>query len=179
MKMKYLSLTITLVLLLVTTNFSQRLTLKELIDKTGCTDVACFNKYVTVRGYCFEGSSNRNKNTGYGFFQYLSCNYIKDGPPGFDTKDRIQFGYFSTGTLTAKIETASIDYSNLLLTQINQLGFLATVTKNSDKTLTYTYYKSLNFPNITLLVEKTQVSGNQQSNYTIWEFSIKSKAPIS
>lgn len=173
-KMKILITTFAGLCMILSVTSGQVVTLKELINETKCNDYACFNDFITAKGFCFDKT---NTVDGIGtFYQFNSCDIIKDGPKGLDTKNQAGYTVLNSGSIQTSIGTSSNKYYQQLLNELKRLGFKSYKTDDTDPTNIHIQYKSSAYPKIDVMFTTSKAVKEGFGSWTYWNFNFsKSK----
>lgn len=149
--MKNPALLITALLLLSLSNFSQTISIQELIDKSNCKDTACINSWILTKGFV----KNRVIENPEGkIFRYLSEEKFQKG----DNKDlkaqnQLTFSAFNDGTYGIAIGTSFEPYYLLLISELDSLKFVEVNSIDDGAGTVSHIYSSPNYPELELKLQ--------------------------
>ncbi len=151
---------------------AQKMTLVEILNTTKSKNFDCFESFVSKKKFCFEETVNDERLGD--LYRFSTCDFIKDGPTGIDTKNQASFriGNNSSYVITDFGTSSSKTYLGLK-TELVTLGFKSVKTDNSNSDRVAVQYKSTKYPKINLIVFTNKVSKEGVGNWTYWDFSVK------
>jgi hypothetical protein len=149
-------------LIISSTTFGQKLSFKELFEKSKCNSYDCFGDFVTKKGFSFNNIDEES-----GSYNYISSKKYSSNT-GVLSPDVCAIGFGENGCQSVVITTANKAYYTQLLNEIKSYGFVFSNTTKDEYGINV-YYKLVSNPNVIVdvVMYTSETKGLKSLNYQI------------
>jgi hypothetical protein len=132
---------IIVLILISSTTFGQKVSFRELFEKSKCKSNDCFDNFIIAKGCSFYGVDDES-----GAYNYFTPKKYSSNT-AFVMPNIYSFGFGENGCQALVITTVDKSYYNQLLNEIKSFGFVFSNTTKDENGVNM-YYKLVSNPNV-------------------------------
>lgn len=142
------------------TTFGQKVSFKELIEKSKCNSYDCFSDFITTKGFSFYNID--------GSVYYYTSNKQFQSNTVVVSADICGIGFGENGCQSVLMQTVDKTYYNQLLNEMKSYGFVFSNTTKDENGVNM-YYKLISNSNIIVdvVIYSGETKGIKTINYQI------------